>query len=253
MAVDTTGFFNAGICLNPSTGLSFGFYYITGGQAFSVIVPGAFSTIANGVIHGSAAGYYWIGSTTHGFVYNVAAKTYKTFDPPGSVHTQVNGMSPNGTVYGWYNDVNQVSHGFLYTNGVTTVLDMPGYMDTTPLAMNASGQVVGIVYDGVHFHAMFWQNGAFKTLNGVKEISSSANAITPDGRVGGREYRAGKLFFGYVWSPATGQVSYAPTPKHTTYLNVAGINSWGQLTGYYQNASGTTAYVATCSGKTCLP
>jgi hypothetical protein len=55
VAVDTTGFYNAGICLNPSTGLSFGFYYITGGQAFSVIVPGAFSTIANGLIQGSAA------------------------------------------------------------------------------------------------------------------------------------------------------------------------------------------------------
>jgi probable HAF family extracellular repeat protein len=61
-------------------------------------------------------------------------------------------------------------HGFLYSNGVVTLLNFPGADDTFAWGINNSGEVVGWwqtapdVNNDVFYHGFKWSNGKFKEL-----------------------------------------------------------------------------------------
>ena len=51
---------------------------------------------------------------------------YTTIVPPGSYGTQPLSINDLGQIVGYYHDVNDVTHGFLYNHGAYTTLDVPG-------------------------------------------------------------------------------------------------------------------------------
>jgi probable HAF family extracellular repeat protein len=75
--------------------------------------------------------------------------TYTRIDAPGATLTFPFGINNRGQVVGFYLDVNQVRHGFLFANGVFTTIDHPlASSDTQAHDLNDRGLVVGLYERG---------------------------------------------------------------------------------------------------------
>ena len=74
-----------------------------------------------------------------------AGCTIVTIDPPGSINTVSDFISPQGVIVGSYNDNSPaaVSHGFILDGGKYTVVDAPGAAGTVLSGINPSGEISG--------------------------------------------------------------------------------------------------------------
>jgi probable HAF family extracellular repeat protein len=55
-------------------------------------------------------------------------------------------INNNGVVAGYFQDTNGVVHGFLYSGGRFTQIDVPGALATGLSAINDSDDLVGIMF-----------------------------------------------------------------------------------------------------------
>jgi probable HAF family extracellular repeat protein len=94
--------------------------------------------------NGQIVGYYTVGGTSHGFLYDNGV--LMTIDPPGALYSGANGVNNQGQIVGHYSD-SQGVHGFLYDKGVFTSFDVPNAPQTFPLGINNYSQIVGYVQD----------------------------------------------------------------------------------------------------------
>jgi probable HAF family extracellular repeat protein len=109
-----------------------------------------FMTQANGINDaGQIVGQYHNSSGYHGFLYS--AGTYTPIDDPlATISTVAYDINDAGQIVGFY--ASNATHGFLYNpNSMNpfTTLDYPGATTTTPTKINASGQVVGLIFNNV--------------------------------------------------------------------------------------------------------
>jgi hypothetical protein len=73
-----------------------------------------------------------------------AGGQFVTFDPPGSTSTTPQGITPDGTITGYYNDAKGVQHGFLRDrNGGFTTFDPPGSTSTGVSSVSTNGEIAG--------------------------------------------------------------------------------------------------------------
>jgi len=73
-----------------------------------------------------------------------AGGQFVTFDPPGSTSTTPAGITPDGTITGYYSDADGVQHGFLRDpNGGFTTFDPPGSTSTYVTSISTNGEIVG--------------------------------------------------------------------------------------------------------------
>jgi hypothetical protein len=91
---------------------------------------------------GTIAGYYDINGTTyHAFVYS--ADSFSAF--PALPGARLSAINDSGQIAGSYSEGGRF-HGFIYTGGALTQVDMPGFENTILHGMNNSGDVVGYAY-----------------------------------------------------------------------------------------------------------
>src|SRR5437764_8969530 len=87
------------------------------------------------------------------------------FAKPGN-NTTVNGINATGQIVGFYTDILNKLHGFLYTSGTYLTLDVPGASSTLPFGINSSGQIVGVFTDSnSKVHSFLFSNGSFATID----------------------------------------------------------------------------------------
>jgi probable HAF family extracellular repeat protein len=75
--------------------------------------------------------------------------TFTTIDVPGSLQTVAEAINTSGQVAGYYDDSSGHEHGFLYSGGHYTTIDVHGNR-TYANAINDPGQIVGdyVIYVG---------------------------------------------------------------------------------------------------------
>jgi probable HAF family extracellular repeat protein len=61
------------------------------------------------------------------------AYTFTTIDYPGAKGTLASGINTSGNIVGWYTDVTDKNHGFLYAGGTFTTINVPGATATYAL------------------------------------------------------------------------------------------------------------------------
>ena len=125
-------------------------FLLSGGAFTAIDYPGAFATIPKGISNtGQIVGQYYTCSSGYGcyypFVYSAGTFTALP-DAPGSMPGTTNPFAINasGQIAGWYVDsCFCTTHGFLYTAGVYTTIDQPGFFQTSLSGLNDSGQIGG--------------------------------------------------------------------------------------------------------------
>lgn len=198
----------------------------------------------------------------HGYV-RTSDGTFTLIDPTGNPSgikaVLPYGINANSAVAGVYIDASSVHHGFLRdANGTMTILDAPGAgtasnEGTEPVAINASGVIVGGINVGV-INGVDTTHSLIRNADGSYTVfdppqagahSSFAEGINDNGVVVG-EYRDANLVrHGYLRQPNGTFTSFddpdaAQLPLSNTNLGTVprGINAGGAVAGLYSDANG---------------
>lgn len=136
-------------------------FVFSGGTYKALDVPNATDTYGSSInASGQVAGYYTDGTgINHGYVYSGGA--FHTFDVPGSIYAPAHNFpfpDPNlqindsGQVSGTFTDATGNNHGFVYSNGVVTTINIPNATATVVNDINAKGQLAGYYTDSTRTH-----------------------------------------------------------------------------------------------------
>lgn len=123
-----------------------GFIRYSGGVVSYFTAPNAASTNFTGRNDGGlSVGFYTPQGTSVSKGFILQGSTFTSFTHPKAVlGTTLSGINKYNSSVGFYFDSAQHAHGFKrYSNGGLASLNYPGALDTTPLAINDSGTVVG--------------------------------------------------------------------------------------------------------------
>jgi hypothetical protein len=130
------------------------------------------------------------GSSGTGLTVPPSMPAFTTIDAPGagSEGTFAVGINANGSVVGYFFDVNHAIHGFAQGDGgASGVIDVPEASSTTATAINASGTIVGIfVAAGLYEHSfILTSDGTLNTFDPPGAEGSATTCINDAGTAAG--------------------------------------------------------------------
>ncbi len=237
-----------------------GDYQVTGGghgyvqtaKAFITAEPsGSKDSYLSGInVHGLAVGGYCpLGCNPqtgqHGYTYNTRTGTVYSFDfPLKGAGTAAYGINDFGMIVGGYCPkspvcpqglFNPTAHGFVDDHGVFTTLDFPQAQDTSAIAINNSGVIVGYyVINATGPHAFLYENNTFTTIDFPGASYTLATSINNSGVVAGLFADASGLH-GFVYRK--GKFTQVDKPG-ATGTAVSGIDDHDRLVGSWYPSTG---------------
>ena len=164
----------------------------------------------------------------HGLFYDKGVITNIDAVPDFTGGTQPHGSNNRGQIVGNYfigYGCCIEFHGFVYDNGVFSEFAMPGAINTTPVAINDRGQIVGFA-DSVAF---VYDNGVFTTFQ-VQGTLPFPSGINNRGQIVGYFNKNG-IYRGFIYDDGVFKVLDGPVAG-TTATFVTGINDRGQVVGW---------------------
>ena len=225
--------------------------FVLKGSTFKTInYPNAISTEANAINdEGTVVGYYTDASNNvHGFKFS--GSTYTAIDHPGAVQpvgTVVWGINNLGEIVGGYSNGTTVS-GFLLSNGSYSDIYFPGSTYTAALGINKAGQIVGWYGDSSgNVNGFLYDHGSYTTLDYPGFPEGYAEGINDNGQIVGGYGNFGTLAWQHGFLYQNGQFTSIDAPFGPAVITLPGtINNHGNITGTYQDATGTWyGFVAT--------
>lgn len=198
------------------------------------------------------AALFLVGLTTA----SAQGPTITSFDVPASSGngTVPDGITPEGTIVGFYFDGNIVAHGFLRTaDGTFTTFDSPGAGTTAsdgngtfPMGINQLGSVVGFYTDDNRVSHCFIRNadGTITTFDAPGADTNPADAagsvligINPLGLAVGNYIDSSGVGHGFL-RRRTGQfTSFDAAPDSVFTFPNGPINLEGALVGFYLDSN----------------
>jgi probable HAF family extracellular repeat protein len=140
-------------------------------------------------------------------------------------YTRANGINNNGEIVG---DVGGGLQGFLDTNGVSTMIDVPGAISSSPRGINDKGQIVGFAASSAGTGAgVLDSNGVFTVINVPGVFNISPSGINDKGQIVGTYVDS--QYHGFLDSNGVFTTINFPG-AYATFAY--GINNAGQIVGY---------------------
>jgi len=183
-----TGINNEGVTVGfwvDGQGDNFGFVH-EHGKFTTVVDPAARLAAAGGPIteqllgvnnHNQAAGFYTdANGNSHGFVYNIATKSFQGIHIAGATSVAATGINDHGDISGFFQK-GGATEGFLDVSGHIWTLNGPaGATDVQALGLNNKDQIVGsyVGTDG-NTHGFLFSNstGRYTTINDPHAVGST--------------------------------------------------------------------------------
>jgi probable HAF family extracellular repeat protein len=176
-------------------------------------------------------------SESHGFLLNSDGSLI-TIDFPGALSTVSYGINNAGQIVGGFQD-STGAHGFLYSGGSFTTIDVPGATTGTTVAfgINDASEVVGSFYDGAGSHGFLYSGGSFTAID-VPGLAV-AFGINDVGQIVGSTSSGSHSFL----LNTDGTFTQIDAPD--AFITVAqGINTIGQIVGwFYDGGVGYTDFL----------
>lgn len=194
-------------------------------------------------------------------------QTITTFDPPNSTGTYPQDINALGQVTG-YDGV----HGFLRNpDGAIITFDIPVYgqgpISTVPTSINQQGEITGYFSDGFSFYRGFLRHtdGTLTIFDSFGSTASAAIEPYPfsDGTLALDNNSAGQItgfwggavgggrWHGFLRQPDGTVTSFEAWENSLNFISSTwplAINSAGQITGHYQDATGDHGFLRDSDG-----
>jgi probable HAF family extracellular repeat protein len=217
----------------------------------TISVPASDYTEAFGINDGGhVVGLFYNGSE-QGFDYDSSTRVFTTIP---TLRNPAFTLSPYSEAMG-VNNLNQVvgssdALGFLYSNGVFTIINVPGSINvpngapTLPTGINNAGQIVGTYYTSSvptpnpPTFGFLDANGSFSTISVPGSPATAAIRINDAGQIVGSfssvDFRS---IHGFLDNNGVFTTIDVPGSSYTT---AEGINSLGQIVGTFANSNSAT-------------
>lgn len=127
---------------------------------------------------------------------------YTKIDVPNGTLTVLRAINARGDITGYYLDTGGVGHDFLLRNGVYTNIDYPGGAGTVR-AMNAAGDIVGVLDDADGGHGFLFRDGQFTKIDFPGAIATRAFGINNTGDITGNHTTQSGAVFGFILRDGT--------------------------------------------------
>ena len=133
-------------------------------------------------------------------------------DPPSATSfIEAFGINASDQIVGFYDNTQR--HGFLYSGGTYTTLDVPMTSYTEADGINDLGHVVGTYQAGGKFHGYIYRNGTYATLDDpLGTVETVAQGVNNADQVVGYYIGSNGVFHGFFVDAAFGL--YAPRGHH---------------------------------------
>ena len=171
-----------------------------------------------------------------------------TFDPPGSTSTWPSGITPDGTIAGYFFDGSGMQHGFVRApNGSFTTFDPPGSTMTQPTSISPLAEIAGTYCDSVVCGHGFVRaaNGAFTTFDapggeippGLYNPGGPPPSINPAGAIAGTFLVPGAGLGEHGFLRADSGAFTTIDVPGALFTEVLDINPSGVIVGDFCNAT----------------
>lgn len=201
-----------------------------GGNFTKINYPGSVVTLVNGVSsRGDLVGEYGMTATGphRGFLLG-ADGVFTPVDYRGATASSAIGISARGDIVGVYSFADNVSHGFLLSNGKLTKIDYPGASGTAVNGISPTGDIVGGYSIGGVSHGFVLSNGAYQSFDYPNAAFTTATGENAAGEVVGRYRDAAGVNHGFVMKE--GQFTSVDFPS-ATFTGLTAIDAAGNITG----------------------
>jgi hypothetical protein len=156
-----------------------------------------------------AVGFYVdTAGATHGYTYDIAAKTFSANidDPNGVGATTAAAINDRDQIVGFYTDGNGITHGFFENAGVFKTIDAANATATSLLGLNNFGEAVGFDVDtagAMHGIICDVVTGATEQLDDPNGIGTTTfNGINDRGQIVGFYVNGANNTIGLLATPA---------------------------------------------------
>lgn len=158
----------------------------------------------------------------------------------GAVTTVATGINNAGQIVGYYVDASAVTHGFGYSGGSYTTIDVPSSSATTASGISNGGQVTGSYTDGSGGSHGYFQTGFAGSQTSLDNPSgvgnTTASGINDGGTIVGSFYN-GTTTHGFV--DVGGVYTQVDDPLGVK-TSVYGIDTKGDIVVSYVDGGGVT-------------
>ena len=127
---------------------------------------------------------------------------YTKIDVPNGTLTALRAINARGDIVGYYLDAGGVGHDFLLRNGVYTNIDYPGGAGTVR-AMNAAGDIVGVLDDADGGHGFLFRDGKLTKIDFPGASFTRAFGINNTGDITGQYTTQSGAVFGFILRDGT--------------------------------------------------
>ena len=205
-----SGINNSGVMVGTFEGEalfdSHGFIRDANGGITVIDLPGAFLTIPTSINDlGDVAGSIFgdpVDGSTHGFVLHNGVFQPIVF--PGATSTFLGAINNNGDLVGQFQDSQFNVHGFLFSGGQFTVLDLVplnplvGSNVTIPTAINDTGVIAGTVFVPDTFRGFTLKNDLFRPFDVPDQGQTTAIGFNDGGDIVGSYVDAKRVQHGFL-------------------------------------------------------
>jgi hypothetical protein len=244
-----SGYFGSGAAGHPNQGYLLTPPYSQASYT-SENFPGSTQTQVTGLNDLGDTTGFWVtkGGTSHGFVaWNGVYTSYTNPHTPKmkDAVNQLLGINNAGTAVGFYTDRHGNAHAYALhqATGTFTPIHVPG-VSVTATAINKAGDIVGFATDSAGTTSSWLKTGttttAFQYPGGT---DTQAFGISNHNQIVGSYLDSAGVLHGFVLTSPRGPHSHWQTiddPHGIGSTVINGINTAGDLVGFYTDAAGNT-------------
>jgi probable HAF family extracellular repeat protein len=188
-------------------------------SAFNLQVSTPNAINSSGVVVGRLSTDYLDRGPFTAFVYDSRTGSLQALAVPGATSSEAVDINASGQIVGNFKDAAGADRGFLYSGGVYTVINRPGYANggTRLGGINDAGTIVGSSNDAGNPQSFIYRSGSFTnfTANGLYTVAADINNsdqivgwVGVSGQRRGFFYQAGQSVILDLASPGSSTYAY---------------------------------------------